>query len=55
MALEIGTLNFYSWEQVEDDEQKACSGCAGERQGAGSWTSRVCCSNNATRLGAAQH
>lgn len=31
--LEIGTLNFYSWQQVEDDEQEDCSGCAGERRG----------------------
>lgn len=32
IVLEIGTLTFYSWQQVGDDEQKDCAGCAGERQ-----------------------
>lgn len=54
IVLEIGTLNFYSWQQVEGDEQRDCSGCAGERQDANSVTWRVCCFNNLAQLGAAR-
>lgn len=54
IVLEIGTLNFYSWQQVEGDEQRDCSGCAGERQDANSVTWRVWCFNNLAHLGAAR-
>lgn len=54
IVLEIGTLNFYSWQQVEGDERRDCSGCAGERQDASSVTWRVCCFNNLAQLGAAR-
>lgn len=38
IVLETGTLNFNSWQQVEDDAEEDCSGCAKERQDAGGGT-----------------
>lgn len=51
IVLEIGTLNFNSWQQVEEDEQKDC---VLDVQDASYGTKRCCCFNNITHLSVAQ-
>lgn len=51
IVLEIGTLNFNSWQQVEEDEQKDY---VLDVQDASYGTKRCCCFNNITHLSVAQ-
>lgn len=47
----LEALNFYSWQQVEEDEQKDC---VVDGQDADCGTERCCCFNDITHLSVAQ-